>query len=65
MKMLVAGVFQMQGTGKSGNPYDFAQVNGLVPVENVKNDKMRKHGVGYDLSTIALDDTCLAQFKAF
>lgn len=63
MKANVCGVKRMAGTAKgSGNAYEMCNISVLVPVEQVKNQKMQINGAGFGVMEIPLAVEALPAF---
>jgi hypothetical protein len=63
MELNVIGVFRMAGKSKeSGNPYDFAQLLYLKPIEPVANANMTLRGFGFEVSKVDLSNEALEKF---
>ncbi len=63
MQVTCIGVFRMTGTGKeTGNPYDFAQLLYLKPIEPVARDKMSLRGFGFEVAKADLANDALEKF---
>lgn len=64
MKMLVMGWVRRSGKRKSdGANFDFAQVIGTSPVEEVAGDKFTSVGAGFQEMTIPLEKGSEVEFK--
>lgn len=57
------GAIHARGTGRSGQPYDFAQVKISLPIRNVANENRSVIAYGSEEQTIDLDPTVIDQFS--
>lgn len=64
MQVQAIGVFRMTGTSKeTGNPYDFAQLLYLKPIEPVAKEKLQIRGFGYEVAKCDLSNDALEKFN--
>lgn len=64
MQVMAIGVFRMTGKSKdTGNPYDFAQLMYLKPIEPVARESMTLRGFGYEVAKCDLANDALEKFN--
>jgi len=64
MQVMAIGVFRMSGKSKeTGNPYDFAQLMYLKPIEPVARETMQLRGFGYETAKCDLANDALEKFN--
>lgn len=64
MQVMAIGVFRMTGKSKdTGNPYDFAQLLYLKPIEPVARESMTLRGFGYEVAKCDLANEALEKFN--
>lgn len=64
MRVKAIGVMRMKGIGKqSGQPYDFAQLMYLRPVEVFTKDNLSITGIGYEVSKLDLQIEAMHKFN--
>lgn len=63
MRVQAIGVKRMSGIGKeTGNPFDFAQIEILRPMENAAKGKFKLEGYGYETLRIDLSNDAIHKF---
>lgn len=67
MELHVISVFRMSGTGKNPphNPYSFARVGVLNPLEQIDQPSMKRQGSGYQVVELAVSDSFFAELIAW
>lgn len=64
MRVHAVGVYKMSGLAKqTGNPFEFAQLVVLVPVEIAASAKFNKEGFGLEAQTVDIDSKLLNKFS--
>ena len=64
MRVKAIGVMRMKGIGKeSGNPYDFAQLMYLRPIEVFTKEKLSITGIGYEVAKLDMQIEAMHLFN--